>query len=103
MTEAAVNADIALEKVSQAGVLAKNTSIAVDKIAKEAELLRNNATALNSEAEDMSYRVEETEDKLNQFFELTKTNSSLINAAKEAVSMISAYVHFLQFTFSLYC
>lgn len=69
-------------------MLAKNTSDAVDKIAKEAEILKDNATVLNNEATDMSYRVQESEIKLNKFFEWTKTNDSLINAAKEAVSII---------------
>lgn len=88
LTDAADNANSALEKVLQADVLAKNTSEAVDKIAREAEILKNNATVLNNEATDMNYRVQETEIKLNKFFEWTKTNDSLINAAKEAVSRI---------------
>lgn len=71
----------------EADSLATNTSEAVDKIAKESHLLRDNATALNKEAEDMSVRVQETENKLNDIFERAKTNDSLINAAKEAVSI----------------
>lgn len=89
LTDAADNANSALEKVLQADVLAKNTSEAVDKVAKEAEILRDNATILNNEAVDMNDRVQETEMKLNKFFEWTKTNDSLINAAKEAVSTFS--------------
>lgn len=71
----------------EADSLATNTSEAVDKIAKESHLLRDNATTLNKEAEDMSVRVQETENKLNDIFERAKTNDSLINAAKEAVSI----------------
>lgn len=94
MTDAALNANVALENVQQADVLAKNTSDAVDKIAKQAELLRENATGLNDEANEMSVRVEDTENKLNEFFERTKSNDSLINAAKEAVSIDYTFFKF---------
>lgn len=97
LTEATNNANSALEKVQQADVLAKNTSEAVDNITKIAELLRDNATTLNNEANQMSYRVEETEVKMNELFKLTKPNDPLINAAKEAVSMSLKFLLILHF------
>lgn len=84
-----------MEKVLQADVLAQNTSEAIGNITKEAKLLKVNATALNQEVDDMVVRTEEAADKLNKLTQLTKTNDSLINAAKEAVSIYFFYYIFL--------
>lgn len=72
----------------QADDLAKNTSQAVENLTKEAEQLKENATSLNNEANEMNYRVQETEIKLNKFYDRALTNDSLINVAKEAVSIL---------------
>lgn len=85
MDQAAKNADLALQKAHQANALAKNASIKADNVKHESELLYKNATALVEEAGLMYDRVQNTEGELKSLVEKTRSNTSLVNEAKEKV------------------
>ncbi|KAJ8915766.1 hypothetical protein NQ315_004578 [Exocentrus adspersus] len=85
LTEATTNADSALQNAIHADNLAKNASQGAKKIKMEAELLLQNTTDLIDQAGDMQDKVTETEDKLEDLLQLTGTNISLINEAKDKV------------------
>lgn len=85
LDQAAKNADLALQKAHQANALAKNASIKADNVKHESELLYKNATALVEEAGLMYDRVQNTEGELKSLVEKTRSNTSLVNEAKEKV------------------
>ncbi|KAJ8928497.1 hypothetical protein NQ314_018944, partial [Rhamnusium bicolor] len=85
LKDATENANSALEKAVQADVLAKNASVGAEKVKIEAKLLLKNTTALTEEAEIMKDRVQDTEEKLEELLQISGTNVTLINVAKDKV------------------
>ncbi|CAG9855702.1 unnamed protein product [Phyllotreta striolata] len=85
LDQASVNAELALRKAQQANALANNASIKADNIKHESELLYKNSTALVEEAGLMFDRVQNTDGELKSLVENTKSNTSLVNEAKEKV------------------
>lgn len=86
--DATENANTALEKAMQADDLAKNASSAAEKLKDEAIVLGRNATLLGEDAQLLGEKVNVTEIQLNNLLDWTKTNTSLINEAKDKVSKL---------------
>ncbi|KAG5898178.1 hypothetical protein JTB14_013222 [Gonioctena quinquepunctata] len=85
MEEAKKNADLALQKAQQADELAGNASLKADQIKLEAEILFKNTTALGEESGLMFDRVQNTEGELKNLLDKFRSNTSLVNDAKEKV------------------
>ncbi|XP_074027988.1 laminin subunit gamma-1 isoform X2 [Leptinotarsa decemlineata] len=85
MEKAKMNAELALQKAEKADEMAKNASLKADQIKSEAELLFKNTTALGQEAGLMFDRVQNTEGELKNLLDKFKSNTSLVNDAKEKV------------------
>ncbi|XP_056648982.1 laminin subunit gamma-1-like isoform X1 [Diorhabda sublineata] len=85
LQQAIKNANLASQKAQQANQLANNASIIAEGVKRESELLFKNSTLLSEEAALMFDRVQNTEGELKNLIEKTRSNTSLINEAKEKV------------------
>ncbi|CAH0546889.1 unnamed protein product [Brassicogethes aeneus] len=85
LNEAKGSAERALENAKNADYLAKNASANALKIKNSAEVLYQNASDLGNEANLMFDRVTNTEGRLKNLMEITRSNDTLINDAKEKV------------------
>lgn len=96
LKEAKSNADSALRKALEADVLAKNTSANAENIKNDAEILFKNASVLGEEAILMSGRVSNTKSEFNTLLDQTRSNDTLIQQAKEKVSVsLNLFISYL--------
>ncbi|KAJ8915786.1 hypothetical protein NQ315_004598 [Exocentrus adspersus] len=85
LDDAKLQVDLALEKALDSNSIAENASTTADRVKQDAEQLYKNLTGLSEEAELMFDRVRNTEGEFKSLLEKTKSNTTLVNEAKEKV------------------
>lgn len=85
--DATNSGNLALQKAQEANKLAKDVSFETEQAKIEAELLYKNTSNLLNEAGLMYDRVQNTDGELKSLLEKQRSNESLVNEAREKVSI----------------